>query len=90
MAIHSLDGRLILFLAKKWKEKGSGGPYRTSAIYRVYSELPDDYIAGELDKMSTKGLITFTSDKSRFYLADKGVSQIRSFISIDQWNALGI
>ena len=90
MVINSLDGRLILLLAKKWKEKRTSGPYRTSTIYRVYSEFPDDHITGELDKMSTKGLINFTSDKSRFYLADKGISQIRSFISNDQWNARGI
>jgi len=44
MAINGFDGRLILLLAKKWKEKRTSGPYRTSTIYRGYSELPDDYI----------------------------------------------
>ena len=84
MTLNNLDGRIFLLLAKKWKEKGTKGPYRTSAIYKGYSELPDDYIAEELNKMSTKGLIDFTSDKNRFRLADKGVTQIRSFISMDQ------
>jgi len=90
MAFNNLDGRLLLLLAKKWKEKRTSGPYRTSTIYQGYSELPSGYITRELDKMSTKGLITFTSDKDRFHLADKGLSQLRSFISIDQWNSLGI
>jgi hypothetical protein len=90
MAFNGVDGRLLLLLAKKWKEKGTGGPYRTSMIYKGYPELPDEYITGELNKCSTKGLITFTSDGNRFYLADRGISQIKSFISIDRWNAVGI
>ena len=90
MPFNNLDCRLLLLLAKTWQEKGSGGPYRTAAICKGYSDLPDDYIAEELDKMSTKGLITFTSGKDSFYLADKGISQIRSFISADRWNSIGI
>jgi len=90
MEINNLDNRLLLLLARKWKEKGTGGPYRTSMIYRGYSELADEHIAGELSKLSTKGLITFTSDKNEFYIADKGVSQIKSFTSTDRWNAVGI
>jgi hypothetical protein len=90
MAFNNLDGRILLLLAKKWKEKRTSGPYRTSAIYQGYSALPDDYIAGELNKLNTKGLIAFTPEKNRFYLADKGVAHLRSFISIDRWNSLGV
>jgi hypothetical protein len=90
MECNTLDKRFLLLLAKKWKEKGSGGPYRTSMIYKRYAELPDEHITRELNKLSTNGLITFTSDRNKFYLADKGCSQIRSFISIDRWNSLGI
>lgn len=86
----NLDKRFLLLLAKKWKEKGSGGPYRTSFMYKGYSNLPDDYVTDELKKMSTKGLITFTSDKNRIYLTDKGLSQIHSVLSNDRWNSIGI
>jgi hypothetical protein len=90
MQLSNLDNRLLLLLARKWKERGTGGPYRTSMIYKNYAELPDDYITGELNKWSAKGLITFTFDRNRFYLADKGVSKIQSFISTDRWNSVGI
>jgi hypothetical protein len=90
MKSNNFDNRFLLLLAKKWKERGSGGPYRTSMIYKGYSELPDEYITGELNKLSTKGLITFSSDKNMFYLADKGVSQIQKLISTDRWNSVGI
>jgi len=90
MEINNIDNRLLLLLAKKWKEKKSGGPYQTSMIYKGFSELPDEHISKELKKYSAKGLITFTSDKKRFYLADRGVSQIQSFISTDRWNSVGI
>lgn len=90
MQFNNLDNRLLLILAKKWKETGIGGPYRTSLIYKGYPELPDEYIAGELKKLNTKGLITFTSDNHRLYLTDKGISQIRSFVSINRWNSMGI
>ena len=90
MAFNGVDGCLLLLLAKKWKEKGTSGPYRISMIYKGYPEFPDEYITRELNKCSTKGLITFTSDRNRFYLADRGISQIKSFISTDRWNALGI
>ncbi len=90
MKFKDLDNRLILLLAKKWKEKGSGGPYRISMIYKGCSELPAEHVTRELKKMSMKGLITFTSDGSKFYLADKGISQIQSFISTDRWNSVGI
>lgn len=90
MKFNNLDNRLLLVLAKIWKEKKTGGPYRTSMIYQSYSELADKYIARELKKLSTKGLITFSSNKDRFYLADKGISQIQSFISTDRWNSMGI
>jgi len=52
--------------------------------------MAEEHITRELNKLSTKGLITFTPDKNEFYLADKGVSQIKSFISPDRWNAVGI
>ena len=55
MKSRSLDKRVLLLLAKSWKERGIGGPYRTSHIYKGYSYLPDDYIAGELDKLNTEG-----------------------------------
>lgn len=90
MTFNNLDGRILLLLAKKWKEKKTSGPFRTSTMFKGYSALPDDYIAGELNKLNTKGLITFTPEKDRFYLADKGVDQIRSFISTDRWNSLGV
>ena len=90
MAFNNLDGRLLLLLATKWKVNGNGGPYRSSMIYKGYPELADEYITRELNKWSTKGLITFTSDRNRFYLADRGVSQIQSFISTDRWNLVGI
>ena len=90
MEKRSIDNRLLLLLAKKWKEKGVGGPYPTSSIYRGYSELPDEYITKELKKLTTRGLITFTSDNHRIYLTDKGISRIQSFISIDRWNAMGV
>lgn len=90
MKFNNLDNRLILLLARKWKEKGSGGPYRISMIRKGYSEMSAEHVTRELKKMSMKGLITFTSDGNRFYLADKGISQIQSFISTDRWNSLGI
>jgi len=90
MGIYNIDNRLVLLLATKWKEEKSAGPYRTSMIYEGYSELTDEHITGELKKLSSKGLITFSSDRKRFYLADKGVSQIQSFISPDRWNSVGI
>ena len=85
-----VDRRILLLLAKKWKEKGSGGPYRTAIMYKSYSELDDDYIDSELSKLSTRGMITFTADKNGFYLADKGLAKIQSFLSNDRWNAVGI
>jgi len=90
MKFNNLDNRLILLLARKWKEKGSGGPYRTSMIHKGCSELSAEHVTRELKKMSMKGLITFTSDGSGFYLADKGISQIQSFLSTDRWNSVGI
>ena len=90
MESKSLDNRLLLLLAKKWKEKGTGGPYRTSMMYKGYSEFDDDYIDRELSKLSTRGLITFTADKNGFYLADKGLATIQSFLSNDRWNSVGI
>ena len=90
MAFNNLDGRILLLLAKKWKEKKTSGPYRTATIYKGYSTLPDDYIARELNKLDTNGLITFTPQKNRFYLEDKGVARIRSFISPDRWNSIGV
>jgi hypothetical protein len=90
MPIKNLDKRFLLWLAKKWKETGIGGPYRTASIYKGYAELPDEYVAREIEKLSRRGLITFTSDKHRIYLTDKGISKIKSFISIDRWNSMGI
>ena len=90
MKIKNIDNRILLWLAKKWKETGIGGPYRTSLIYQGYADLSDDYIARELKRLNTEGLITFTSGKHRLYLTDKGISQIQSFISIDRWNSMGI
>ena len=90
MDSNALDNRVLLLLAKKWKERGVGGPYRTSMVYKGCSDLPDEHITRELKQLSSKGLITFTSDKNSFYLADKGLSQIQSFISIDRWNSTGI
>jgi hypothetical protein len=90
METKNLDHRLLLLLARKWKETGSGGPFRTSLVYTGYSDLPDEYIAKELKKFNTKGLITFTSDEHRIYLTNKGISQIQSFLSIDRWNSIGI
>ena len=90
MEFKNLDKRILLLLAKKWKEKGIGGPYRTSVIYKGYSDLPDEYITRELNKLNTEGLITFTSDKHRLYLTDKGISRIQSLISNDRWNSRGI
>lgn len=85
-----VDNRILLLLAKKWKEKGTGGPYRTSMLYKGYSDLDDDYIDSQLSKLSTRGLITFTADKNGFYLADKGLATIQSFLSNDRWNSVGI
>jgi hypothetical protein len=90
MEFKNFDKRILLLLAKKWKEKGIGGPYRTSVIYKGYSDLPDEYIRRELKKLTTEGLITFTSNKHRLYLTDKGISQIQSFISNDRWNSRGV
>jgi len=90
MPIKNLDKRFLLWLAKKWKETGIGGPYRTASIYKGYAELPDEYVAREIEKLSRQGLITFTSDKHGIYLTDKGISKIKSFISIDRWNSMGI
>ena len=90
MKFKNLDKRFLLLLAKSWKERGIGGPYRTSHIYKGYSDLPDDYIAGELDKLNTEGLITFTADRHRLYLTDKGISRIQSLISNDRWNSMGV
>ena len=90
MKSKNLDKRVLLWLAKNWKERGMGGPYRSSHIYKGYSYLPDDYIAGELDKLNTEGLITFTADRHRLYLTDKGISRIQSLISNDHWNSMGV
>ncbi len=90
MQIKNLDKRFLLWLAKKWKETGIGGPYRTASIYKGYPELPDEYVAREIKKLNRRGIITFTSDKHRIYLTDKGISEIKSFISIDRWNSMGI
>jgi predicted transcriptional regulator len=90
MEFKNFDKRILLLLAKKWKEKGTGGPYRTSVIYKVYADLPDEYISRELKKLTTEGFITFTANKHRLYLTDKGISQIQSFISNDRWNSRGV
>lgn len=90
LKFNNLDNRLMLLLAKKWKEQGSGGPYRISMLLKGYSEMSAEHVTQELKKMSMKGLITFTSDGNRFYLADKGISQIQSLISTDRWNSVGI
>jgi hypothetical protein len=90
MEFKNLDKRFLLLLAKNWKERGIGGPYRISNIYKGYSDLPDDYIAGELDKLNTEGLITLTADRHKLYLTDKGISRIQSLISNDHWNSMGV
>ena len=90
MKFKNLDNRILLLLAKKWKDTGIGGPYRTSSIYKGYSDLPNEHITAEIEKLNSKGLITFTSDKHELYLTDKGISQIKSFISNDRWNSMGI
>ena len=90
MEFKNLDKRILLLLANKWKEKGIGGPYRTSVIYKGYSDLSNEYISRELDKLNTEGFITYTSDKHRLYLTDKGISHIQTFISPDRWNSRGI
>jgi hypothetical protein len=90
MKLHNLDNRFLLLLAKKWKETGVGGPYRTSLIYQGYSDFSDEYITSQLKKFDTAGLIKFTSDKHKISLTDKGFSQIKSLISIDRWNSRGI
>jgi hypothetical protein len=90
MEFKNIDKRFLLLLAKKWRETGIGGPYRTSLIYKGYSDLPDEYVRRELNKLNTEGLIAFTSNRHRLYLTDKGISQIQSFISTERWNSRGI
>jgi hypothetical protein len=89
MEFKNLDYRILLWILNKRREKCSDGPYRTSALYQYYSDVPDDYVTKELKKYCMRGLIAFDSGRKRIYLTDKGISHIHSFTSNNRWNSMG-
>jgi hypothetical protein len=54
MEYKNLDNRILLWLVKERKEKGNDGRYRTSMLYKFYSDLPDEYISN--DRWNSMGI----------------------------------
>jgi len=61
MEYKNLGNCILLWLVKESKDKGNDGPYRTSMLYKFYSDLPDEYIAKEIKNSAQRELLHLLS-----------------------------
>jgi hypothetical protein len=80
MKLQNLEKNIAYQVCKELSRRRTSGPLETEFIYCVFSDIPKEEIASNINTMVHRGWFDLDRSQSKVYLTNRGRDKIRTLV----------